>query len=110
MKIIMVLMAAGFVLFATNAFSAPMPHDVATYVYNDIAIHIVEMEVSHYINNKEIIISEDESEIGDRIIELFSNEQFYKNISSNARKLIEEKYDWKRITQRLEEVYKTVVN
>ena len=62
------------------------------------------------VNNKEIIISEDESEIGDRIIELFSNEQFYKNISSNARKLIEEKYDWKRITQRLEEVYKTVVN
>ena len=58
------------------------------------------------ITGKEIIVSENEKEIADQILKLFSDEEFYKKISSNARILIEEKYDWKKIVKRLEDVYR----
>ncbi|MEM4230340.1 MAG: glycosyltransferase family 4 protein [Candidatus Pacearchaeota archaeon] len=58
------------------------------------------------IDNKEIIVSDDEKKIADKVIDLLKDREFYSKISLNARKLIEERFDWKIITKRLENIYK----
>ncbi|MBI2031213.1 MAG: glycosyltransferase family 4 protein [Candidatus Levybacteria bacterium] len=61
------------------------------------------------VEDKEIIVSENEKEIADQIIKLVTDEEFYKKISANARQLVEQKYDWKKVTKKLEDVYRIVL-
>jgi len=61
------------------------------------------------INNKEIIVSDNEKRIADKVIELFEHKEFYSEISTQAARLIKERFDWKIIVRRLEEVYRKVV-
>ncbi|OGK31281.1 hypothetical protein A3F29_00255 [Candidatus Roizmanbacteria bacterium RIFCSPHIGHO2_12_FULL_33_9] len=61
-------------------------------------------------NNKELLIAENKDDFIAGIQELISNESFYKKISENGRKLIENKYDWKIIVKKLEQVYKLAVD
>jgi len=37
------------------------------------------------------------------------NKEFYETISENARKLIEQKFNWKKIAQDLDAVYESVI-
>lgn len=60
-------------------------------------------------DNKEVIISDNTDAIVSGLITLLNSEQIYKMISGNARKLIEEKHDWKLIVKKLEEVYNSAV-
>lgn len=56
-------------------------------------------------NNIHVLSSENEEEMPELILELLKNHSLYRKLTLNARKLIEEKYDWKRISQKLNEVY-----
>lgn len=57
-----------------------------------------------------IIIAEDPEEFARRIIELLNDEQLREKIGVNARKLMEEKYSWEKMTDMLNEVFQKVVN
>ncbi len=60
-------------------------------------------------NNKEVLLAENANEFSDQVINTLDNEKLYSDVVKNARKLIEEKYDWKIIVKKLEEVYGSVV-
>ena len=59
-------------------------------------------------NNRDILIAESEDELIKGIQKLASDEGFYRKISKNARKLIEDKYTWEKIVKNLEEAYKQI--
>lgn len=59
--------------------------------------------------DSEILIANNSDEFVRKIRELFANEKFYETISTNARKLVEGKYNWQKISQDLDEVYESVV-
>jgi glycosyltransferase involved in cell wall biosynthesis len=60
-------------------------------------------------NNKNILIVDDWSEFADKIIDLLNDEERAKTIGENGRKLVEEKYDWKKISEKQMRVYEKVL-
>ncbi|MCL5432834.1 MAG: glycosyltransferase family 4 protein [Patescibacteria group bacterium] len=61
------------------------------------------------VNNEEVLISDNSNEIVDLVLKILRNEDLYKKLATNARKLIEDKYAWDKIAKKLDEVYKSVV-
>ncbi|MCL5439114.1 MAG: glycosyltransferase family 4 protein [Patescibacteria group bacterium] len=61
-------------------------------------------------NNEEVLISNNSNEIADLVLKILKNKNLYKKITTNARKLIEEKYAWDKIAKKLDEVYRSVVD
>lgn len=59
-----------------------------------------------YINNKDIIIEDNKNLFIDKIKILLGNKKFCSEIGKNARKLIEQKYDWRIYESRIKEIYK----
>lgn len=57
-------------------------------------------------DRKEVLISDETEGLTDRVLEVFKNDKLYKEITENARKLIEKKYDWRIIVKKLEDVYR----
>lgn len=60
-------------------------------------------------NNKNILIADDWSEFADKIIELLKDEKLAKKIGTNGRKLVEEKYDWKKIVEKQIRIYEKLL-
>jgi len=58
---------------------------------------------------EEILIAKDASDFAQKTLELLENSKTYEKISENARKFIEENYDWEKIVKKLEAVYKSVI-
>ena len=58
-------------------------------------------------NNIHVLASEHEDEMANLILDLVSDHSLYRKITLNARKLVEEKYDWKIIAKKLDEVYES---
>jgi glycosyltransferase involved in cell wall biosynthesis len=56
-------------------------------------------------NNIHVLASEHEDEMADLVLDLIHDHSLYRKLTLNARKLVEEKYDWKIIAQKLNEVY-----
>ena len=48
-----------------------------------------------------IILADDSRDFAERVIELLNNEELRNRIGANARKLMEEKYSWERLTDEL---------
>ena len=61
------------------------------------------------IKNKEVLIANTSYEFGEETNRVLRNPHLYKELAGNARKLIEEKYDWDVIVKKLEDVYTSVV-
>lgn len=57
----------------------------------------------------EVLISDDTQGLVDNVIGLLENEKIYDRIVNNARRLIEEEYDWKQIVGKLEKVYESAI-
>ena len=57
-------------------------------------------------DGKEVIIRDGVSEIADAAVELLRNQRLYKEISTNAKRMVKEKYDWDPIAQELGKIYK----
>lgn len=60
-------------------------------------------------DKEEILIAENTEEFTDIIFNILDDEKLYKKIAQNARKLIEDKYDWKIIVKELEKVYNLAI-
>ncbi|OGE14422.1 hypothetical protein A3F00_03020 [Candidatus Daviesbacteria bacterium RIFCSPHIGHO2_12_FULL_37_11] len=56
-------------------------------------------------NEEEVIIRDKPGEIAEATIELILDENLYKKISENAKKLVKEKYDWDPIAKDLSNIY-----
>jgi len=56
-------------------------------------------------NNVHALASEKEDELAELALVLIQDHSVYRKLTLNARKLIEEKYDWRVIAQKLDEVY-----
>ncbi len=59
---------------------------------------------------KEVSIANTSDELADLVIKLVNDNEYRVEQIKNARKLIEEKYDWKKIAEKLDRVYNLVVN
>jgi len=57
-----------------------------------------------------ILIANQPQDFADKVYELFLSPQLREGISRNARKLVENKYDWAHIARHLQEVYEGMVN
>ena len=55
-------------------------------------------------NGENIIVADKPAEFKDKVIELFNNQQLKTSLSISARKLIEERYSWGKITQKLNNI------
>jgi glycosyltransferase involved in cell wall biosynthesis len=56
-------------------------------------------------NNVHALAAEKEDELAQLVLVMLNDHSVYRKLTLNARKLIEEKYDWKVIAQKLDEVY-----
>ncbi len=61
-------------------------------------------------DNSEILIAHKPEEFVEKIKNLLENEKFYEKISLNGRRLVEEKFDWKKISRDLDSVYESVIS
>ena len=57
-----------------------------------------------------IIIADDPEEFAERVVELLNDEALRKRIGTNARKLMEKKYSWEKMSDMLNDVLLEVVN
>lgn len=60
-------------------------------------------------NGKDIIIADNGKNFAERTIKLLKNKDYRKRIAKNGKKLVEEKYKWESILEKLEEKYVEVV-
>ncbi|OGH24804.1 MAG: hypothetical protein A3B47_00205 [Candidatus Levybacteria bacterium RIFCSPLOWO2_01_FULL_39_24] len=75
-------------------------------------VPVVTTDLGNAIGAKEdleIVIANEAHDFIVKIKELFENKKFYETISQNARKLIEEKFNWQKIAGDLDSVYELVV-
>lgn len=56
-------------------------------------------------NNIHVLSAEVPLELADLVSKLLVDHSLYRRITLNARKFVEQNYDWKKITKKLEEVY-----
>lgn len=56
-------------------------------------------------DNENILIAKNEDEFVQKAVDLLNNQTLYNKIRINARKLIEEKYNWQKISKDLEKIY-----
>ena len=61
------------------------------------------------ISGKHLFLAENDSEFKDYVITLLNDENVAQKISEQARKLIEEKYDWKDIGEKLYTAWKEIL-
>lgn len=59
---------------------------------------------------KDIIIADDPKEFVRRVIELLSDKELREKIGANARKLMEEEYSWEKMTDKLNHIFRKVIN
>ena len=60
-------------------------------------------------DNESIMVGETATELAEKTVKLLKNEKLYEKVTRGGRKLIEEKYSWKKIAKDLEEAYKRAV-
>ena len=58
--------------------------------------------------DKNIIIANNPDEFANSIVSLLKNDKLCKKLGKNGRKLVEEKYSWKTISEKLEFNYENL--
>ncbi|MBI2033149.1 MAG: glycosyltransferase [Candidatus Levybacteria bacterium] len=59
-------------------------------------------------DGKEVLIGDDTNILSQNVIRLLKDPKIYRTIGENARKLIEKNFEWGKIVERLENVYKSL--
>ncbi|MBI4058736.1 glycosyltransferase [Candidatus Microgenomates bacterium] len=59
-------------------------------------------------NNQEVLVRDAPEEMAKAAISLIKDKKFYANITSSARRLFEEKYNWTKIAEHLDNIYREV--
>lgn len=55
--------------------------------------------------NVHLLSSESSVDLSNQVCDLFTDHSLYRRLTLNARKFVEDNYDWKKISKKLEEVY-----
>jgi glycosyltransferase involved in cell wall biosynthesis len=58
---------------------------------------------------KDIILADDPNDFARAVIDLLQNQKLRESLGLNGRKLIENKYSWPIIVQKLEDIYKYAI-
>lgn len=59
-------------------------------------------------NGSDVIIKDDPEEIAEAVVDLLLDKKLYNKISTNAKKMVKQKYDWDPIAEKLNLIYKEV--
>ena len=62
------------------------------------------------VNNQHALIAQSPEEFVEQIQRILSDEKLYQKIQNNAFKLVSEKFSWKSIAKKLENVYRNIIN
>jgi len=57
------------------------------------------------IDGENLLIADDPEQFANKIIHLISDQPLYQRITNNGRKLVEDQYDWDKVTGKLMQVY-----
>jgi len=60
-------------------------------------------------HNHQILLADNPYEFSQQVIRLLNDNLLYERLAVNARKLVEEKYDWRKIAHNLDTVYKKTI-
>lgn len=60
-------------------------------------------------DKEEVLIADDAKGLSRQVLNVLQDNEIRIKLINNARKLIEERYDWRKIVKRLEEVYESAV-
>lgn len=61
------------------------------------------------INGQSILIADEPKGFAYNVVKLFKDDDLYRKIAFNARKLVEQKYDWDKIAQQLDKIYQEIM-
>lgn len=61
-------------------------------------------------NKESILLGNSSQEIADRAVEVLNNRKLYQRIALGARRLVDEHFTWEPIAEKLEKIYKEIVN
>jgi len=61
-------------------------------------------------DKEEVLLADDAKGLANQVLNILQDNETRIKLINNARKLIEEKYDWRNIVEKLEEVYKSAVS
>ncbi len=62
------------------------------------------------VDGKSILIGNNSGEIADQVVRILKDRKLYKKIATNARQLVDTKFTWGPIAQKLESIYEEVVH
>jgi polysaccharide biosynthesis protein PslH len=62
------------------------------------------------INGKNILIADQWNEFAEKIVILLEDEVLARKLGKNARMLVEELYDWKKIVEKQEKIYRMILS
>lgn len=62
------------------------------------------------INNKHLLIADSPDAFSEKVISLIENDTLQQQIILEARKLVEKDYNWRKLTNRLENIYEDVIS
>lgn len=62
------------------------------------------------VDGKSILIGNSSQEIADKAIGIWNNQAHYKEVAKNARELVDKKFSWEPISEKLERIYEEVVH
>jgi sugar transferase (PEP-CTERM/EpsH1 system associated) len=62
------------------------------------------------VHGEHILISDDPKEFADNVIKLARDKQLRRKLGENGRLLVQDKYDWKAIAEKLDGVYRRLIN
>jgi glycosyltransferase involved in cell wall biosynthesis len=58
--------------------------------------------------NVSVLVAQESEVLANQVFDLLTDASLYKRLTLNARKFVQENYDWKEISKKLEEVYMSV--
>ena len=68
---------------------------------NPVVATNIGAEGINYENEKHLLIADNPKEFAEKVICLLQNVEVFNSVRSNARKLVEEEYDWKKIGKKM---------
>lgn len=63
-----------------------------------------------YVNKEFALVSDDIDIFADNIIKLLNNNNLYNKLADNARNIVEQNYNWKKIAEKLNDFYSKKIN
>lgn len=61
------------------------------------------------VHGREVLIQDEPGKLAEETIKILQDASLYKRLADNGRKLVEEKYNWGKIAQALDEIYQRAV-